>query len=410
MKKRIINLGDSGAELIISRLNNKGYQAYYVGGCVRDCIMGVKINDYDITTNCLPNAMLELFSDFTIFTAGIKHGTISVVVNHTVYEITTFRTESTYSDSRHPDNVSFCTDVHADLSRRDFTCNALAYNKNEGLIDDFNGFYDIQNKILRAVGNADERFEEDALRILRAVRFCSKLGFTVEPLTKKFATCKMHLLENVSVERIFSELKGILLGGFCEFALNEFKQIFEFLIPEFKLVSTNDYELIIKAISCANSFEVKLAIFLSSFNLIEVEKILLWLKCDNNTIYLVKKLLSIKDESYFTGSQIKRLLNKTNGDLKYFFEFKRAFAIALNDSTTLETISNSESITKNVLLFNECFSLKQLSLNGNDLLQMGLRDKVVGKCLNFLLFAVIDGKVENTKTQLLKYFNENFYD
>jgi len=197
-------------EFIINRLAQNGHKAYIVGGCVRDILLGKTPDDYDITTSATPQEIITLFEK-TIPT-GIKHGTVTVVVDGTAVEVTTFRTENGYTDNRRPDEVNFVSDIKEDLSRRDFTINAMAYNKQEGLIDLFDGRADLENKILRTVGNSEKRFKEDALRILRLFRFASVLGFQIEESTLHSAIENAHLLENVSRERIFTELKKAIKG------------------------------------------------------------------------------------------------------------------------------------------------------------------------------------------------------
>ena len=172
-------------QLIIEKLNSCGFKAYIVGGCVRDYLMGLTPSDIDITTNAKPEETKEVFSDFRVIETGIKHGTVSVLVNGRQFEVTTFRIDSEYSDNRHPDSVSFTSNIEEDLARRDFTMNAIAYNEQEGFIDPFGGMEDIKNRIIRCVGKPDKRFNEDALRILRALRFSSVTGFDIEENTKK---------------------------------------------------------------------------------------------------------------------------------------------------------------------------------------------------------------------------------
>ena len=172
-------------EYIIDTFYNAGYKAYAVGGCSRDSLMGNNPNDWDICTNALPNQVKQVFPDYEIIDTGLKHGTVTLLIDKIPYEITTFRTESTYSDNRRPDSVIFVSTVQEDLSRRDFTVNAIAYNQYENIIDPFGGQEDIKNAIIRTVGNPDTRFDEDALRILRAIRFASTLGFSIEDETKE---------------------------------------------------------------------------------------------------------------------------------------------------------------------------------------------------------------------------------
>ena len=197
------------AALVIDRLMQNGYEAYIVGGCVRDSLLGLAVSDFDITTAAPPEKVIELFEK-TVPT-GIKHGTVTVIIENEPIEVTTFRTEGIYKDSRHPENVEFVSDLKEDLSRRDFTVNAIAYDGDDGIIDLYGGLEDIKTRTLRTVRNPDERFCEDALRIMRLFRFASQLGFSIEENTEKSALSKLASLENISAERVFAELKKMLI-------------------------------------------------------------------------------------------------------------------------------------------------------------------------------------------------------
>ena len=222
----------NGARLVLDRLHENGYEAYVVGGSVRNMMLGMSVDDFDITTNALPNETKLLFPDFTVVETGIKHGTVTVVVNGENVEITTYRTEGEYTDSRHPDKVEFTSSLELDLSRRDFTVNALAYDGEGAVVDLFDGEEDIKNKVIRAIGNPYERFNEDALRILRAVRFSSVLGFDIEENTRcAMLECK-HLLSKISKERIAVEINKFLRGKNVKNALLYNWEIISEIIPE----------------------------------------------------------------------------------------------------------------------------------------------------------------------------------
>ena len=213
-------------------LYRAGYEAYVVGGCVRDAIMQNEINDFDITTSATPDEMKVVFKDERTFDTGIKHGTITLYYNRENVEITTYRVDGEYDDNRHPKSVEFTKRLENDLKRRDFTMNAIVYNDKEGFIDMFSGIEDIKNKVIRAIGDPKKRFEEDALRILRAIRFSSVLGFTIEESTKRaMIECK-SLLHNVSGERIAVEINKFLLGKNVKNAILENYEILGEIIPE----------------------------------------------------------------------------------------------------------------------------------------------------------------------------------
>ncbi len=227
----VINI-PSQVNRAIEILCGGGHSAYAVGGAVRNVIMGIPVNDWDITTSALPDETIRLFKEYRTIETGIKHGTITVIIDGMSLEITTFRIEHGYSDNRHPDKVDFTDKVEDDLSRRDFTVNAIAYSPVSGFKDPFSGFTDIEKKIIRCVGNPDRRFGEDALRILRALRFASVLGFKIDPETSESIHKNKHLLKNISVERIFAELSKLLCGMNAADILREYKDVIFLVLPE----------------------------------------------------------------------------------------------------------------------------------------------------------------------------------
>lgn len=223
----------SEIEYVLERLSKAGYKAYIVGGCVRDAVMGREPKDYDVTTDARPEETAAIFSDDKVIDTGSKHGTMTVIHNGVHVEVTTFRKDSAYSDGRHPDSVTFSDSIEEDLARRDFTINAMAYNDAEGLIDPFGGCDDIEKKIIRTVGAPEDRFNEDSLRMLRAIRFSSTLGFDIEEKTKATIFEKKNdIAERVSAERIQKELEGILVGNDVERVLREYVEIIGVIIPE----------------------------------------------------------------------------------------------------------------------------------------------------------------------------------
>ena len=222
--KRTISLPEN-VKYIIDTFYNAGYKAYAVGGCVRDSLMGNHPNDWDICTNAQPNKVKQIFTSHSIIDTGLKHGTVTLLIDNIPYEITTFRKESTYSDNRRPDSVEFVSSLKEDLSRRDFTVNAIAYNHYEGITDYFSGQEDLEKGIIRTVGDADTRFNEDALRILRGIRFASTLGFTIDNKTKESIHYNKNLLENIAVERVWIEFKKLIAGKNAVQILREFPDV-----------------------------------------------------------------------------------------------------------------------------------------------------------------------------------------
>lgn len=219
---------------IIQELEKCGHEVYMVGGCVRDSVLGRKPHDYDICTSATPDEILKAFSDEEIIPTGLQHGTVTILINKEPFEVTTYRIDGNYSDNRRPDNVTFTKNLVEDLRRRDFTINAMAYNPRIGLIDPFNGLEDIKEEKIRCVGSAKDRFGEDTLRILRAIRFASQFGFVIEPDTDWEIHQQHKKLENISVERINSEFcKIVSSDSFCV-QLLLYKDVFSLFIPELK--------------------------------------------------------------------------------------------------------------------------------------------------------------------------------
>lgn len=222
------------SETAVTLLKSNGFEAFLIGGSVRDFIMDLPIGDIDITTNATPPQVKEVFKDFRVIETGIKHGTVTVLIDKEPLEITTYRSEGTYSDNRHPDSVEFSESLSDDVVRRDFTMNAIAYDFTEGFCDLVGGIDDINNKIIRCIGNAETRFREDALRILRALRFSSVLGFTIDENTKDAIHKCKDLLKNISAERIQVEFVKLICGKNAYTVLQEFSDVIAVFIPEIK--------------------------------------------------------------------------------------------------------------------------------------------------------------------------------
>lgn len=433
----------SGAKLIIKTLNQSGYEAYAVGGFVRDNLLGVNSYDVDVTTSATPDKMLEVFKDFKVYKTGLKHGTLTVSSENENIEVTTFRVDGEYFDNRHPDSVQFVSDLKTDLERRDFTVNAMAYD-GERLVDLFGGQDDLKNKTIRAVGDPKKRFTEDALRILRALRFASQLDFTIEKNTAEAMIEKASLLKSVSVERIFAELSKILVGKGAERVLLEHRKVLFEIIPELKLCdgfSQNTkyhaydvYEHIIKALG-HSPFDktVRWALLLH-----DVEKpscyvvdefqvghfyghqqksaktavsILKRLKADNKLIKDVNDLVFLHDiRTEVERGKIKKMINDYGVELleklalvkiadglahaKEYTEFRKSLAEKF--ITTVREIVNN----------GECYSLKQLKINGNDLKKLGYKGVEIKEKLQQILEEVTFDRLENDREIILKRLNK----
>lgn len=430
-------------QMILGRLQEHGHKAYVVGGCVRDSLAGFSPHDWDICTGATPDQVKKAFPKTHLVDTGLKHGTVTVVVHHTPYEITTFRVESEYSDHRHPDSVSFTDSLTQDLSRRDFTINAMAYNKEEGLIDPFHGRRDLCEGIIRCVGNPDARFEEDPLRILRAVRFESVFGLYPDIRTSLAIFNHRSLLKNISAERVRSELCKILMGRHVLGALMNFVPIICEVVPEMgpcvlfdqrnKWHQYDVYEHIARAVNAyrGGDLTVRLALFFHDIGkpscFFENEtgghfyghpeisakitnEIMIRLKFDNKTRRDVVELVREHDRTFSPTAKAARKLLSQLGETqaRRLLEIRRADVIGQRSDASrdrLDELKNFTMMLNDVLNHHDCFSLKDLAVNGNDLKKLGFTGKEIGYELNYLLDLVISGIVSNTKEELLEKSN-----
>ncbi len=430
----------AGATYIINTLNAAGFEAYAVGGCVRDLLMGKDADDYDITTSATADEIKRVFSGERIIETGIKHGTVTVLKDDIPYEVTTFRLESTYSDNRHPDKVIFTRRLSDDLSRRDFTVNSIAYNGKKGFVDLFGGKEDIERKIIRCVGNPRERFEEDALRILRGIRFASTLGFEVEEATKEAMLDCRHLIKNLSRERVFTELSKMLCGKNIRSILTDFAPVLGEVIPEINRMQGFDqhnfhhiYDVLTHTAVVTESTPPILHLRLAAlfhdiakpfcFSLDEngvghfyshasksaviAEERLTDLRCDNKTRDAVIRLIKAHDTPIEESEKIiKRRLNSMGEELFFdLIKLKRADTAGLAPEFAERNahFDRLEEIAKEILSQEECFSLKHLAADGRDMMKLGLKGRQIGEMLDALLEAVIDGRVENERKELILF-------
>lgn len=388
---------------IISELQTEGYRAHLVGGCVRDIIMGSEPNDYDVTTSATPDEIQRVFEHRKTLTIGIKHGTITVFSDENrPVEITTYRVDGEYVDNRHPEQVSFVDDIKPDLSRRDFTINALAYNSNDGIIDYFGGIDDIHNKIIRCVGEPDLRFNEDALRIIRGLRFSSTLNFTVEKNTSDSIIYNRFLLNNVSVERLFTELKKMIVGTNFGYVAREFSAVLSVIIPEL-FVSIEDVSAIIdKTCLCDCDFVSRFALMFSKGNVNDsllAQDCLKRLKSDKKTINSVVKLI----ETYNNQDDIpiKKIVNLLG------FENARRYISMKTANDSFVGVKESkyykikEELNK-IESENQCVFIEDMAISGKDLLSLGYSsDKRIGKVLYALFDMVLKDEIPNNKEVLI---------
>ncbi len=425
---------------ILTRFHKNGYEAFCVGGAVRDSVMGMPAGDWDITTSALPEQTKEIFSDFKTIDTGLKHGTVTVLINKNPFEITTYRIDGEYQDNRHPEGVAFTQSLSEDLKRRDFTINALAYNDNVGLVDLFSGQDDIYNSIIKTVGDPATRFSEDGLRIMRALRFSASLGFKIEEETSKAIHENKALLKNISAERLQVELVKLLQGKNAFSILMEYPDVLGVFIPEIlpcigftqygKKHAYDVWEHICHTVdTIPPEKDLRLTMFLHDLGKIPTHKlndngdstfknhamvggemakeILTRLKFDKKTINRVSYLVSYHDfEPCESKTELKKhLKTKTPDDIRTFLIIKKSDRGALSESYrdisegTAKTLEWLREIEEN----NECCKIQDLSVSGNDLINMGIVGEAIGEALENLLDAVIEEKIPNNKRDLLTY-------
>ena len=429
------------ANVIIHALQDAGYKAYIVGGCVRDSAINRFPHDWDICTSARPEQMLEVFKDHRVIETGLQHGTVTIVIDGEQYECTSFRIDGVYSDNRRPDSVTFIDDLTEDLRRRDFTINAMAYNDEEGLIDPFDGMGDIKRGIIRCVGNAADRFSEDALRILRAIRFAAQLDFAIENNTSSELCRQKCSLVNVSAERIASEFNKIVISDRFTGMLMKYLNVFEQFIPEFKAMynfpQNNPHHMhgvlthtFCTILFCQNDLILRLAALFHDIgkphsyqdgddgirhfvghNIVGADmtdKIMRRLKYDNNTRNAVVQLVLYHDSSFIAKpSAVKRWLNKVGEiQLKRLIDLRRADIEGQRvfyDREKMRKIDDFADVLNQVLEEQQCFSLKDLAINGDDLIALGfVPGKKLGEVLTGLLNSVTDDALPNDRKTLLK--------
>lgn len=430
------------AKKLISLIKENGYNAYAVGGCVRDAIMGREAGDIDITSSATPSQLEALLekNNIRFVETGLQHGTISAILNHIPYEITTFRCDGAYEDNRHPQSVEFVTDLKEDLARRDFTINAIAYNDKEGFVDYFGGREDIKNKIIRCVGDAEKRFDEDALRIMRAIRFASQLGFNIEGKTKTAIFKKKMLLKNIAAERIYVELIKLLMGDYVENVLLEYRDVIAVIIPEIepcfdfhqntKWHLYDVYTHIAKAVVLAPKKDyLRLATLLHDigkpqccvtdengtdhFKMHPVEGaemsrvILRRLKVSNEIYHKVVRLVEHHDDNITTRpSVMKRWLRNLGEELTFdLLDLKIADMASHNleyAQASIDTFNEIKGLMREIIERNEPYLISHLAINGRDLVDLGYNGKEIADELDNLI-RMVSGQPElNKREQLLK--------
>ena len=436
----------SPVSFLMNRLCQAGFSAYAVGGCIRDSLLGRSPHDWDICTSALPEQIQHVFADQRLVTTGLKHGTVTVVLDHIPFEITTFRVDGAYSDHRHPDGVIFVRDIRDDLARRDFTINAMAFSSSEGLVDAFEGQRDLDRHIIRCVGDPSLRFEEDALRILRALRFASVYDFTVDPLTDEALRRLAPTLSRVAAERIREEFIKLLCGPGAGRILRSYPRVIAEFLPEISPMIGYDqnnhhhlydlWEHTVRAVENippdpvlrvtmllhdtgkpavrvtdsqgeshypghqpASARIAEAALNRLRFDHESRDRILLLI--ENHDIPLRNAQGEVNVDQRFL---LRRLHRFGEANLRALFLIHRADRTATGYSTAeRETLrcQERENALNALLAQNPCFQLKDLAVNGRDLLAAGLRGREIGETLQRLLEAVMNQEVPNEREALL---------
>ena len=426
---------------IFEILENEGFECYAVGGCVRDILLGAKPSDVDFTTNATPDEILNCFKAYKTFEVGKKYGTISVLNNNETYEITTYRIDGEYTDARHPSEVKFSGNLKDDLSRRDFTINAMAMDKNGNVVDIFGGKEDLNKKLIRTVGSPEERFSEDALRIFRALRFSAKLGFSIDVETSEACKKLSYLLKNVHTQRLRDELSQLLSADCAYEIISAYRDIFAVIIPQLKI--TFDFQQItahhrydvfthtLKALSFSpKDLEIRYALLfhdiakplchtvdkagISHFKGHPAKsadiaaEILKSFSFPNEFVNKVRLLIKYHDKRFEKPRpHIKKILTElSTEEFEKLLTVQRCDVLAQSEYMQKEKLAHIDFIQSefyNILNEEACYKLSDLAVNGEDIMNLGASGKRIGDILDLLLNLVIEEKLENEKSALLSY-------
>ena len=424
---------------LLERVESAGYKAYLVGGCVRDSQMGIEPHDFDIAVSCVPSETARIFADCHVIETGLKHGTVTVLYKGLGIEMTTFRVDGEYSDGRHPDKVSFSENIEDDLSRRDFTINGMAYGLKSGLADPFGGRTDIEAGIIRCIGDPDKRLNEDALRILRALRFASRLGFSVEENTAAALLRHKSDLRKVSAERIFSELQQILCGKYIKRVMMEFPEIFSEILPPLavqigydqcsKYHNSTLYEHTARAIEAAPAEPLMRLVMLfhdmgkpqcrtdgedgaghyyshAEISMRIADELLRRYKCDNSRRVTICQVVKYHDILIDTSRRyIRRMISKIGYDI---FRYVMLAHIADDSAKAdfvlprIETEREILKIAEEIASEQPCLTVKDLAVNGKELSAIVPPSPKMGEILKQLLAEVVDETLPNEKTALME--------
>ncbi len=425
----------------LTLIADSGYEAYIVGGCVRDALLNKAPHDWDITTSAKPREIIEVFSGFRVIETGLKHGTVTVIIDGSPLEITTMRVDGEYSDNRHPDSVEFTGSITLDLSRRDFTVNAMAYNPETGICDPFGGMRDLENGVIKCVGEPEKRFTEDALRIVRGLRFSSVLGFEIEEKTSAEIINLKHLLAKVAAERKRTELLKLICGKDAKRILLAYPRVIFEIIPElepmYKFPQNSPYHIYDVWEHTAVTLEnvppepvYRMAMLLHdtgkpyaffsgddgfahftghqriSYDIsLKVLKDLRFSKAETEEISRIVLYHDIRP----TGEREDTLLEASRIGADFM---KKLYPVQLADAkgqnpayllNTTERIEKCRKILDSAVERDECLSIKQLAVNGKDIEKLGFCGQQIGEILKWLLTQVITGNVRNEKNEITEF-------
>ncbi|MBP3435865.1 MAG: HD domain-containing protein [Clostridia bacterium] len=438
---------------VMERLTSAGFTCHIVGGCVRDSLLGLTPHDWDLTTNALPEQTAALFTDRTVIPTGMKHGTVTVLEGGMPLEITTYRTDGVYHDHRRPDSVAFVTDIVEDLRRRDFTVNAMAWNSQDGLCDPFGGQADLNDRVLRCVGKARERFDEDALRILRALRFAATYGFSIENETADALFYQAPLLAQVAAERVRAELDRLLTGEFVGDVLRKFHGVLYPILPELRAMAGfeqhshyHDKDVLMHTIAAveaaSQNVAVRLALLLhdsgkpqrftrdedgtghfyghASVSERIAADVTRRLRYDRRTQETVSLLVKYHDTPIAdTDAAVRRWLNRLGEErLRLLWEVQEGDSRAHAEWVVPSRVKALNALRERmdrIVAEGQCVSLKTLAVGGDDLGEAGIPSgKMMGECLRYLLNEVLSGNLPNERGILLAkgldYFAKNRYN
>jgi len=396
---------------ITNRLKENGYQAYPVGGCVRDTLLMRIPHDWDVTTNARPDEILEVFYDHRCIEKGRHFGTIGVISEGEQIEVTTFRMEGTYSDMRRPDSVIYADELKDDLLRRDFTVNAMAFDEDGRVIDCFSGLSDLNNRIIRAVGDPERRFGEDALRIMRAVRFASELGFSIEEETKTALFKQKNLLKRIASERIFEELKRLMLGKNVSETVHEYADVLAVFVKDILNIDEEKLSLICKVLKfLPENFSLRFAAIYICGEIENpvsaVRDALISLKSDHVCIFdAVTIIEAFFDLNDLSEVGIKRMISRYGyRHLSETLELKRCIFSAEGRCSEAIEFAMAKKMAEDISNSDACLFLSDLAIDGKTLISMGMTPSPrIGEVLEMILDAVIRGEVENDKQKLIEY-------